>query len=104
MLYYVEAPAEMRMQLQGFTGTYTSLPEGGESVVRKDGNIDFVWPDDAPISLPFHAEWSGALAAEAYGPYQFKLNAPGFAELFIDEVRGTPRAGGGPRRTDRLKT
>lgn len=99
VLYYVEVPAEARMQQQGFTGTYVPVADRDEAVVQKDSEIDFTWPDDAPLSLPFTVEWRGVLAAETYGPYQFGLTAPGDANLYVDEYpvitleQGTDRGG-----------
>jgi streptogramin lyase len=70
--------------IQGLNGTYTN-EDDGSSQTRKDMTIDFDWPAAAPVSLPFVAEWQGVLAANSYGPYQFFVQAPGRATLWIGE-------------------
>jgi hypothetical protein len=47
-------------------------------------NINVLWPDNSPIKTDFVAEWNGVLYAPRYGPYTFRLVAPGPALLEID--------------------
>ena len=101
VLYTVRVPAAAREQLAGFTGAYVSTVDSGLSVTRRDAQIDFVWPEDAPIEEPFTVEWNAVLAAEAYGPYQFGLEAPGAASLFIDESPVVALEEGGKRERRR---
>lgn len=85
VLYTVEVPPSAREQISGFTGEYVPSTDPAASVTRKDAQIDFVWPADAPVQPPFQAEWTGVLAAETYGPYQFGLEAPATATVYVNE-------------------
>ncbi|MFN2200500.1 MAG: glycosyltransferase family 39 protein [Caldilineaceae bacterium] len=86
VLYVVTVPYAVREQLQGFTGRYVTQSAPHQKILRRDGRIDFRWPDDAPIDAPFSVEWNGVLIAESYGPYQFGLQAPAAANLYLDET------------------
>jgi len=86
VLYTVLASKEDRAAIQGFTGSYGSPVDPAQVVEHKDAVIDMVWPDDAPLESPFSVEWTGVLAAAAYGPYQFRLASPADAALYINET------------------
>jgi streptogramin lyase/4-amino-4-deoxy-L-arabinose transferase-like glycosyltransferase len=83
VLYTVRLDAAAVASVQGLTATYRN--EIGAIATRKDRALDFTWPEDSPVQPPFQAEWRGALAVGAYGPYQFYLESPGEAELRIGE-------------------
>jgi len=71
--------------VQGLMGTYTSEDAGLPPLMQKEMTFDFQWPDDAPVALPFVADWQGVLAVNTFGPYQFFLQAPGNVTLWIGE-------------------
>lgn len=77
-------PAEQVASIQGLTATYRQ--DGTVHAVRQDPMVDYSWPQDAPVSLPFEAEWQGILAVNIYGPYEFFVEAPGEARLSIGEA------------------
>jgi 4-amino-4-deoxy-L-arabinose transferase-like glycosyltransferase len=52
--------------------------------VTRTPTVEAVWPDQAPLDLPFVAEWSGVLYAPQYGQYVLGLDAPGQFELTLD--------------------
>ena len=93
-------PAEQVRSLQGLQVAYTG-DDGAVATAEvagaepwdvlhasgaEEGTIDLAWPEDAPLPLPFRAEWSGVLAIATYGRYQFYVEAPGQAELRIGEA------------------
>ncbi len=95
ILFTALLDAETLASVQGLAATYASAD--GATVARKDMALDFAWPVDGPVPLPFRVEWKGSLAVDAYGPYQFLLEAPGQAELRIGEqVVATGDAGVAP--------
>lgn len=75
-------PSEQLAALQGLTATYR---HGETELVRQDATVEFVWPQDAPVELPFEVEWEGVLAVNTYGPHSFFVEAPGEAKLLIGE-------------------
>ncbi len=99
VLYYVKITPEEVAALQGLDARYFAGGElaGQPAVVRKEGRLDLEWSQEAPLPLPFVAEWQGVLVAESYGPYQFGLSAPGRAELYVDERLALAIQENGPR-------
>jgi sugar lactone lactonase YvrE len=83
VLYVARLDREALQAVQGLVGTYSSGGERAASLVRKELAIDFAWPTEAPLPLPFVADWQGVLAATSYGPYQFYVEAPGDVTLWI---------------------
>jgi sugar lactone lactonase YvrE/4-amino-4-deoxy-L-arabinose transferase-like glycosyltransferase len=83
ILYTALLDAATIATVQGLEAAY----RGGDGTIiaRQDATLDFGWPKDSPAALPFTVEWQGTLAADAYGPYLFLLEAPGPAELRIGE-------------------
>jgi len=84
--------------IQGLNGAYyagTSW-EGEPQVAQKDAQLRFEWPDDAPLPLPFVAEWQGVLSVSMYGEYFLGLAAPAAAEIYLDETKllEVPEEGG----------
>jgi streptogramin lyase/4-amino-4-deoxy-L-arabinose transferase-like glycosyltransferase len=77
------SPGDLQ-SIQGLTASYRRAEI--DAFIRKDVAIDFTWPEDAPVALPFETVWSGVLAANTYGPYQFFVEAPGRLELRIGET------------------
>jgi hypothetical protein len=57
----------------------------------RSSTIDVAWPAEAPLALPFVAEWRGVLYAPEYGHYTLEVEAPGHVELTLDgeTVEGT---------------
>ncbi len=83
VLYTALLDADVLASVQGLTATYRD--DAGAIVKRKDATLDFTWPEDSPVALPFQVEWEGVLNVDTYGPYRFYLEAPGQAELRIGE-------------------
>jgi sugar lactone lactonase YvrE len=65
--------------------------DGDPSNIVRAMTIDAAWPADAPLELPFVAEWRGVLYAPDYGQYTLEVEAPGRVELTLDgeTVEGT---------------
>ncbi|NLE76463.1 MAG: hypothetical protein GX605_06890, partial [Chloroflexi bacterium] len=84
--------------IQGLHGLYYAGQEGdGEAQAQvKDLALRLQWPADAPLSLPFSAEWQGVLSAETYGEYGLALDAPAEAQVYLNEtlLLETPAEGG----------
>ncbi|MCC6456504.1 MAG: glycosyltransferase family 39 protein [Caldilineaceae bacterium] len=85
VVYVTQLSGEDLQTVQGLWGTYSQEVEEPLAQVRKDGALDFEWPADAPVQLPFVADWRGVLAVNSYGPYQFFIQAPGEVALTIGE-------------------
>jgi 4-amino-4-deoxy-L-arabinose transferase-like glycosyltransferase len=86
VLYLATLSPDDVASIQGATGSYFANHDwAGEPSVRKDAALDFTWPQDAPVPLPFSVEWQGVLRVESYGVYTLTLHAPAHAELFLDE-------------------
>ena len=58
---------------------------GTPVTVEWHSSVSVDWPREAPLSVPFAAEWNGILNIEQYGPHKFVLRAPAAAELYVDE-------------------
>jgi hypothetical protein len=84
VVYVAELRSEVLQSVQGLRGTY-GRAEDDVAQVRKDLTIDFQWPADALVEVPFVAEWQGVLATNSYGPHQFFVQAPGEVTLRIGE-------------------
>lgn len=92
-LLVAHIPAAQLRGLQGLQVAYTGGSENGAQIWdvprasgQEDGALDLLWPEDAPVALPFTATWSGVLATATYGRYQFFVEAPREAELRIGEA------------------
>ncbi|HXF62249.1 MAG TPA: glycosyltransferase family 39 protein [Caldilineaceae bacterium] len=82
ILYVAHLGLDDLTSIQGLNVTYTG--ENGAIETGRDETVNVVWPDGAPLPLPFSAEWEGILAVKVYGAHEFYLRAPGQAELVID--------------------
>lgn len=60
--------------------------EGAGAPVATDRSpvLDVTWPADAPLDLPFVAEWNGVLYAPKYGHYMLTVDAPDRVALTLD--------------------
>ncbi len=89
VIYYALLSPQDLASVQGLTAHYFSDDEWTEPplLTRQEPELRADWSIDAPLSLPFSAEWQGVLRAESYGPYQFFLQSPAYAELYIGEER-----------------
>ena len=58
---------------------------GNPVKVERQASVLVDWTHEAPLSVPFSAEWNGVLNIEQYGPHKFVLRAPAGAELYVDE-------------------
>ncbi|RIK52126.1 MAG: hypothetical protein DCC57_10280, partial [Chloroflexi bacterium] len=85
VIYVVRLSAADQASVQGLVATYHQEGEAGPGITRREQTLDSRWPQDAPVALPFTAEWQGVLAVDSYGPHQFVLQAPGEAALYIGE-------------------
>jgi DNA-binding beta-propeller fold protein YncE/4-amino-4-deoxy-L-arabinose transferase-like glycosyltransferase len=69
------------LELRYWSGdTWDGIPQDA----TRTPTLDEVWPAQAPLPLPFVAEWSGALYAPQYGQYVLGVDAPGQVELTLD--------------------
>lgn len=82
VIFVARISKEDQVAVQGLVAIYRG--DGGV-VTRDEPLLDQGWPEDAPVDLPFSAEWEGVLAVTTYGPHQFVLQAPGEAALYIGE-------------------
>lgn len=89
VIYYALLSPQDLASVQGLTARYFSDSEWTEPALltRQEPELLADWESDAPLPLPFSAEWQGVLRAESYGPYQFFLQTPDYAELYIGEER-----------------
>lgn len=88
VLYVVRlTPADIT-GIQGLKANYYRSHDwsGKPALMRRDLMLQFDWRDGDPLPLPFSVEWQGVLRAARYGPYQLALQAPGWAELYLDET------------------
>jgi 4-amino-4-deoxy-L-arabinose transferase-like glycosyltransferase/streptogramin lyase len=87
LLYTVELSPNDLKAIQGLMASYRpgDTWEGPPNATRHEEALSANWPADAPIHLPFNAEWSGVLYVPRYGSYSFDLQAPTEAHLFLDE-------------------
>lgn len=83
VVYVSRLSPEQVQSIQGLNATYSA--EGQPTLVRKEFVVDTEWPANAPLPLPFTADWRGVLAATTYGPHQFFVQAPGEVTLTIGE-------------------
>lgn len=94
VVYYAYLTETDIAAVQGLTARYFDNEEwlGSPVVERRENVLQSAWPETAPIAAPFSAEWEGVLNTRHYGAYQFSLQSPGYAELYISEsivVSGT---------------
>ncbi len=88
VLYVVRlTPADLA-GIQGLEANYYRSRDwsGEPTLTRWDLALQFDWRDGDPLPLPFSVEWQGVLRAARYGPYRLALQAPGWAELYLDET------------------
>lgn len=86
-LYRVLISPEQIRRLQGLTASYWSgdSASGAPAITRTEPGIAAHWPDSAPLAAPFVAGWVGTVYAPRYGDYEFVLQSPADAVLWIDE-------------------
>jgi PA14 domain len=87
-LYEVLVSPEEIRAIQGLTGRYWagSNLEEEPRITETDKTLDVNWLADAPISLPFKAEWVGILYIPQFGQYQLQLESPGEGTVWVDEA------------------
>ena len=87
ILHKIMVPTEEIQAIQGLTVRYWKGTEPGveSTIFGTDKTLDVYWPADSPISPPFVAEWEGILYIPQFGQYQFQLEAPGEATVWVDE-------------------
>jgi DNA-binding beta-propeller fold protein YncE/4-amino-4-deoxy-L-arabinose transferase-like glycosyltransferase len=86
-LYTVQlAETDLKM-VQGLTANYWEGDtwEGSPGKTFKQETLSVKWPQDAPLPLPFNAEWRGVFYAPVYGSYFFGLSSCTDCQLFLDE-------------------
>jgi uncharacterized membrane protein len=86
-LYTVTIPASDIQRLQGVSARYWSgtMPKGEANFSRIEKNLAADWPVDAPLAAPFVAQWSSTVMAPRYGSYEFDLQSPADASLWLDD-------------------
>ncbi|MCC6166838.1 MAG: glycosyltransferase family 39 protein [Caldilineaceae bacterium] len=85
VIYVARLSAADQASVQGLVATYHRPGDAGPGIARDEPTLDSHWPEDAPLALPFRAEWQGVLAVDSYGPHQLVLQAPGEAALYLGE-------------------
>lgn len=87
VLYYTYLTQADIAEVQGLTARYYNNADwsGEPALERRDAPLQYRWPEDAPLALPFSVEWEGVLNVEQYGTHQFFLQSPGEAALYIGE-------------------
>jgi sugar lactone lactonase YvrE len=72
--------------VQGVEGRYWPGDDwdGDPINTSRSSTIDAAWPTDAPLNLPFVAEWRSVLYAPEYGQYTLEVQAPDYVELTMD--------------------
>ena len=99
VLYEIRlSPADIS-SIQGMSVSYFEGDAwtGTPLTVERHSSVSVDWPREAPLSVPFSAEWNGILNIEQYGLHKFVLRAPAAAELYVDEeLVGRLEAGEGP--------
>lgn len=87
VVYYAYLSRDDLLGVQGLQARYYGNDTWSAAPVleRKELTINTDWATTAPVPLPFSAEWDGVLNIKTYGAYQFSLQAPAYAELYIGE-------------------
>ena len=71
----------------GLIGRYYSQGETLPRFQSTDSRVDFDWAQASPpVAFPLRVDWQGSLEVPAYGSYQFAVNAPGGAEMWLDQA------------------
>jgi hypothetical protein len=85
-VYIVTLEPEQIASVQGLEATYWAgtTRQGVPGSTARSPVIDMVWPADAPLDLPFVAEWNGILYIPRYGQYNLSVEVPGPVELTLD--------------------
>ena len=86
-LYEILVPPEEIRSIQGLTERYWagSNLEEEPRITETDKTLEVNWPADAPITLPFNAEWEGILYIPQFGQYQLQLESPDAGTVWVDE-------------------
>ncbi len=100
VVYYALLQPEDITNVQGLIGKYYANAQwqGEPAQVHQAATLSFDWQTNPPLASPFSVEWEGVLNVATYGPHQFFIQAPGYAELYIGEQRvltGTGELSGG---------
>lgn len=87
VVYYAYLTRDDLLSVQGLQARYYGNETWSAAPVleRKELTVNTDWATAAPVPLPFSAEWDGVLNIKTYGAYQFSLQAPAYAELYIGE-------------------
>ncbi|MEZ4620117.1 MAG: PA14 domain-containing protein [Caldilineaceae bacterium] len=87
VLYYVHLTQADIAAVQGLTARYYGSDDwsGAPLIEGRENTLQFEWPAQAPLPLPFSAEWEGVLNVKVYGTHQFFVQSPGQTLLYIDE-------------------
>jgi hypothetical protein len=85
-LYTVTIPAIDIQRLQGVTTRYWkgTVPEGQAAINQVAKAFAADWSVETPLPTPFVTQWDSTLVAPLYGSYQFNLQTPAKATLWLD--------------------
>jgi len=88
VLFVVYLEPDDLASVQGLETRYWSGDDwdGLPTNTVRTSTVDATWPGDAPLNLPFVAEWRGVLYAPEYGQYTLNIEAPDDVELTLDGV------------------
>jgi 4-amino-4-deoxy-L-arabinose transferase-like glycosyltransferase len=86
-LYSMRISREELRRLHGSTAHYwRGDSAGGPPVAASNGMaLAATWPGDAPVLLPFVAQFEATLYAPRYGQYELILKSPAHAAMWLDE-------------------
>lgn len=87
VVYYAYLTRDDLLSVQGLQARYYGNETWSAAPIleRKELTINADWTTSAPVALPFSVEWDGVFNIKTYGAYQFSLQAPAYAELYIGE-------------------
>ncbi|HLH73768.1 MAG TPA: PA14 domain-containing protein [Chloroflexota bacterium] len=87
-MYSVIIPETQIEALEGLNAIYyagQSATPANARLRRIDRTIDNDWSKQAPLPIPFLANWQGVILAPEFGTYRFKFNAPPDASVRLDQ-------------------
>lgn len=87
VIYYAYLTSNDLLGVQGLEARYYAGADwaGTPILQQKDLSLQFDWAAQTPVPLPFSVEWQGVLNVKVFGPHQFFLQAPAYAEVAIGE-------------------
>ncbi len=87
VVYYAYLSQSDLLSVQGLQARYYNNERWSDAPIleRKELMVTADWTSQPPVPRPFSVEWDGVLNVTDYGPHQFFVQAPAYAELYIGE-------------------